>query len=91
MKAYLLVYSDSLGTREQVKNCVSKIEEVHTWRYDMPNSFYIISEYSANEIAQSIRRVLGNNRFIVTEISVSNRQGWLPKETWHLINQKNTI
>lgn len=91
MKAYLFVYSDSLGTRDQVKNCLSTIKQVYTWRYDMPNSFYLLSEYSANEIATSIRQVLGNQRFFITEIFGSNKQGWLSKETWHLINHKKHL
>ncbi len=86
-KSYLLVYSNSLGTRDQVKNCLSSIKEVLTWRFDMPNSFYIISENSADEIARSIRNTLGKGRFILTEIS-SNKQGWLPSESWYLINNK---
>ena len=86
-RSYLLVYSDSLGTRDQVKNCLSDIEEVTTWRYDMPNSFYVISDYSADEVARAIRENLGKGRFLLTEIS-SNKQGWLPNETWYLINNK---
>lgn len=86
-KAYILVYSDKLGTREEVKNCMDNIPEVITWRYDMPNSFYIISEKSAGEIAEAIHDFTGKTRFLVTEIT-SNRQGWLPDDTWYLINNK---
>ncbi|MCA0153762.1 hypothetical protein [Winogradskyella vincentii] len=86
-KAYLLVYSNSLGTREKVKNCLDKSNLVIHWRYDLPNAFYIISEDSANELSDMIRGKLGNGRFIVTEIS-SNKQGWLPRQTWDLINKK---
>jgi len=85
-KSYLLVYSDS-WSRESVKNCLSSIPEVINWRYDMPNCFYIISEDTATNIATSIRRKLGNKRFLITEIS-PNKQGWLPSDTWYLINNK---
>ena len=88
-KIYLLVYSDSLGSREAIKKCLSSLESVVTWRYDMPNSFYIISEESANVISHQIREYLGFNkgRFLVTEIP-ENRQGWLPKPTWYFIKNK---
>ncbi len=89
-KAYLLVYSDILASREQLKNCLTSIDEVYTWRYDMPNCFYLISEYSADEIAKSIRTYFGKGRFLITEIS-SNKQGYLPKETWYLINEKKHL
>ncbi|HED07288.1 MAG TPA: hypothetical protein ENI57_04135 [Ignavibacteria bacterium] len=86
-KAYILVYSDVLGTREEVKKCMDSIPQVDTWRYDLPNSFYIISEYSADEIARAINNFTGKTNFIVSEIT-SNKQGWLSEETWYLINNK---
>jgi len=86
-KAYILVYSNNLGTRDQVKECMDNISQVITWRYDMPNSFYIISDDSADEIARAIHDYTGKTKFIVSEIT-SNKQGWLSKETWYLINNK---
>lgn len=86
-KAYLFVYSNDLGTREDVKNAVDSIKDILHWRYDLPNSFYIISESSASKISEQIREKLGNKRFIITEIS-TNKQGWLPRKTWDLINNK---
>lgn len=86
-KTYILVYSNSFGTREEAKDCVDNIPEVYTWRYDMPNSFYLISDYSADEIARAINDYTGKTKFIVSEIT-SNKQGWLSKKTWYLINNK---
>jgi hypothetical protein len=86
-RAYILAYSDSLGNRDTIKNCLSKIPEVVTWRFDMPYSFYIISDHSAVEIARSIRSNLKNGRFLITEIT-DNKQGWLPNETWYFVNNK---
>jgi hypothetical protein len=87
--AYLLVYSDSLGTRDEVKDCINNISTVITWRYDMPNCFYIISEYDAIDISKSIREYFNNKdgRFIVSEVT-DNKEGWLPADTWYLLNNK---
>jgi hypothetical protein len=88
-RAYLLVYSDLLGSRIEVTDCVDSIPEVYTWRYDMPNSFYLISDCDATEIAEAIREYLGNKgRFIVAEVN-DNRNGWLPPKTWHLLRHKS--
>lgn len=86
-KAYMLIYSDSLGSRNEIRKCLNSLEVIDTWRYDMPNSFYVISEHSASEIAKEIRRLLGNGRFLLTEIS-DNRQGWLTSQSWYLIKNK---
>lgn len=86
-KAYILVYSDNLGTREEVIKCMDSISQVYTWRYDISNSFYIISDYSADEIARAIHDFTGKTSFLVSEIT-SNKQGWLSEDTWYLINNK---
>jgi len=86
-KAYLFVYGD-IGTREEVKAHLDGIPEILDWRYEMPNCFYLISEESADALARKIRKSTGERgRFIVSEIT-QNKQGWLPKDTWTLLNTK---
>lgn len=88
IRAYLLVYTDSLGTREEVKDCVDSINEVITWRFDMPYCFYLVSEYDSDDIADAIRDFFRNKgRFLVAEAS-DNRSGWLPSRTWYLLRHK---
>lgn len=84
-KAYLFAYANSLGDRDTVKNVLNNLRVVEKWRYDMPNSFYLVSEYSAKQIAQEIRGLVNDKgRFIVSEIS-ENSYGWLTDGSWHLI------
>ena len=87
MRVYLLVYSDKIGNRESVKNVVSSIPEIAHWRYDMPNSFYLHSQKSAQELTDLFVEKLNkpDKRFFISEIT-SNRQGYLPMETWDFIN-----
>jgi hypothetical protein len=86
-RAYLLVYNDRLGSREDVKRCLNGMSDVSTWRSDIPHSFYVISEADAATLTKIIREELGVGRFILSEIS-SNVGGWLPPETWYLLNHK---
>jgi hypothetical protein len=88
-KAYLLAFSASLGTQEQVKAHIEKIPEIILWRYDMPHSFYLISEASAEILAKRLREATGegNGRFIIAELS-PNYYGWLTSESWYLIKHK---
>jgi len=86
-KAYLLVFSDEFGTREQVKQWLNEMPEIITWRYDMPHSFYVISENTAAEIANPLHDRSGKGRFLVSEIT-ANKWGWLPQATWYLLDQK---
>ncbi len=86
-KAYLLVYNDSVGTREEIRNYIDEIDEVHTWRYDLPNMFYLISTYSAEEISIKIREKATKGRFIISEVT-ENSYGWLRTDAWYLIQNK---
>ena len=90
-KLYLFIYSDSLGNREEVKVILNDISEVLSWRYDMPYSFYILSDASANQLVDLIHSKVAEGksvRFFITEILNSNRQGYLPKATWDFLGQE---
>lgn len=87
MRVYLLVYSNKTGDRESIKNVINSIPEIVHWRYDMPNSFYLQSEKSAQELTDLFVEKLNkeDKRFIISEIK-DNRQGYLSKDTWNFIN-----
>lgn len=84
-KTYLLVYSGAVGDRGRVKGILNQLYMIDTWRYDLPNCFYIVSEYSAKQISEELRSKFSKKgRFIVSEIP-SNSYGWLAEGSWHLI------
>lgn len=88
-RSYLFVYSDDVGPRDDVRDFLDSVPEILNWRYDLPNSFYLVSEKSANELAQKVREFTKDSgRFIILEIT-KNKQGWLPKSTWTMINRKS--
>lgn len=91
-RVYLFVYSDLMGDRDTMRGLVDSIPQILDWCYDIPNSFYIISERSANELSDLIRSNYSGThiRFIITEIS-NNRQGYLPKKTWEFIKSVNSL
>ena len=83
--SYLLIYEDELGTREEIKDLLNRMQIVETWRYDMPNMFYIISTYTAQQIAIQIHELTGGKgRFIVTDYT-NNTYGWLFDDSWYLL------
>lgn len=85
--AYLLVYSEEIGSRDRVKKWANESGLVTTWRYDLPNCFYIISENTAGELSEGFRKTFPKKRHIFIEVG-ANKQGWLPSKTWHLLNNK---
>ena len=86
-KAYLLVYSAEVGDREKVKAALNGMVTIAKWRYDLPNAFYVISDYTAREIGDELRSATGDHgKFIVTEIP-ANSYGWLTPGSWYLIQK----
>jgi hypothetical protein len=87
-RAYTLIYNSTLGTFEEVKKWATDSKQVVTWRYELPNCFWLISENSAVEIHEDIERQFGTRgRYIVTEVT-DNRQGRLTTEGWYLLRNK---
>ncbi|MFW4369690.1 hypothetical protein [Pseudomonas sp. XWY-1] len=87
-RSYIFVYEDKCGTRDEVKNYIDKIPEILNWRYELPNSFFLVSDLSAREIYEKIKEFSKDGKFIVSE-TTSNKQGWLAKDSWNIMNKKN--
>ena len=88
-RAYLLVFSRLLGTKDEVREALNTIPEVVTWRRDFPQVFYLLSDADSQTLARAIKERFPKGRFLVSEIA-GNKYGWLPKDSWSFINQKKT-
>ena len=87
-RAYLLIYSGGVGTRQEVQDYIDDLPEILNWRYDIPHAFYLISESDADKITERILEFTGGDgRFLITEVA-ENSQGWLPRGAWRFINEK---
>ena len=81
-------YDDTVGTREELKNVLSEMNSVLTWRFDVPHCFYVISSHSAQDLYNEFIRKNGSNgRFMFVEVT-DNRQGMMLPDTWHLLTHK---
>jgi len=83
---YLLVYSNSFGDRDELSAYFSSCSYIEHWRYDLPNSFYLVSEETAFELGERFKQQFPKARYLLVEIT-DNRQGWLPKDTWDFIHK----
>jgi len=87
-KAYLFIYDSNVGTREELKSVLNRMQRVSTWRFDVPSCFYVISEYSAQQLYDEFVSLNGTKgRFMFIEAS-DNRQGQMLPETWYLLTNK---
>lgn len=90
MRTYLLVYNEGTWDRQAVATWANESPLIKTWRSDMSNSFYLISDSSAQAIHEALlplKKKSSSARYLVTEIA-DNRQGMLLPDAWFLINNK---
>ncbi len=86
-RVYLLIYNNLLES-SLIKEWANRSELVTTWRTDLPNCFYLVSEASARALSNELRARTGKQgRYLISEVS-ENRQGFLPPETWYLFKNK---
>ena len=87
--AYLLIYDHDVGTRKEVREFLDEQSEILDWRHDLPNTFYLISDLSAEDLCKIFQNFnRKNGGFLISEVG-SNRQGWLPRKTWKFLNEES--
>jgi len=87
-KPYLLIFSNVVGSREEIVKVLDQMSTVITWMYDIPNVIYVISEYSAQELYEEFAKLRSTEgRFMFAEIT-SNLQGMMMEDTWFLFENK---
>ena len=90
-RAYLFIYSSDVGSRDEVRDYIDQLPEILNWRYDIPHAFYLVSESGADEITDKVLSFTGGDgRFLIAEVP-ENSQGWLPRDTWRLLNEKPPV
>jgi hypothetical protein len=87
-RAYLFIYSDEVGTREELKEVFDTSPSISSWRYDIPHCFYLLSEKTAYQLYEEFSEKRGiKGRFLFMEYN-PNSQGQLLSKTWHFLVEK---
>lgn len=86
-RAYLLVYSDSIGSRDEIKEFLNSCQDIPYWYTCLPHSFFIVSEKSAKQLSILVRGFCGSKgRFLILHVDPdSDCDGWLPTQAWNVI------
>lgn len=85
---YVLIFSDSVGNTEQVKEFVDSRQEIIDWYQCMSNAVFIRSNYDAKSLSNIFRQFTNDTgRFLILDVN-TDRQGWLPKKAWEFMKAK---
>ena len=91
-RSYIFAYGQKLGSYKEIKTYLDKSKIIETWRHELPNIFFIVSEKSAEEISDRIRRRFKSRDLmhLVMEYT-DNSQGWLSERSWHMLDKKEKL
>lgn len=84
--AYVFVYDEKFGTREEIKNFLDSRPEVLNWYYCMSNSFFLVSNKTATTLQQLISGINKNNAYFIILDAKTDKNGWLPRKIWEFLN-----
>jgi hypothetical protein len=87
--AYLLVFSDDVGTTKDVHDFVDSHPSIVNWYRWMPNSFVLVSPLTAKTLSDSFHEKF-KGRFVIMDTD-TDRNGWLPKEVWDLMKRPRGV
>lgn len=86
---YIIVFSDNVGKRDDVKAFIDSRTEFTDWYSCMSNAFFVRSKYTAKQITDIFREFSGaQGRFIVLDVDTDSN-GWLPPKAWEFMKTKS--
>jgi hypothetical protein len=87
--SYLFVYNDDLGSADDLKAYADIRPEIVNWKRrfaKLPNSMLLVSPEDAGTLSNIIRERFPDGSFIIVQVNDVDKNGWLPKSMWDLIN-----
>lgn len=93
-KAYMLIFDreDSLDQKSIHERIVNSPSIISWWHYIKSSYIIIATTNNATVLQKEILEAMPNKRFLVIEVNLKNRNGWLPNDAWEWIkNQSQNI
>ena len=91
--AYILVFDrDDFRDYKSIHNKIISIEGLINWFHYIKSSYILITEEpSAKQLAKKIQPFIPKKYYMLIELDLNNRQGWLPQKAWDWIHNQVDI
>ncbi len=90
-KAYILVFDKNEIDENQLNIAIQahhKDGSIIDWWHYIKTCYIIISNKSVDTLARSIgNSLISEKKFLMIEVNMNNRQGWLTQEAWKWLNE----
>ena len=89
--AYVLMFdTDDDLDYNTIHNKIIIIQGLYSWFHYLQSSYVLIYDSNSSDLAAKIREIIPNKRFLIFEVDLSTRHGWLPKDAWDWIEKMRT-
>lgn len=77
-------FKDRPPTPEVLQEIEEVLNSAKDWYRYAPNCWIIYTKRSAKSWNDKLKEIpwMSNQRYLIVEISVEERSGWLPRDTW---------
>jgi len=86
---YLITYDLRVPGRDYT-SFYSAIKEYQDWQHPMESTWFISSDLQAHDIHNNLFKFIDskNDRLLIIQVDLTNKQGWLAKSFWDWLNLK---
>lgn len=92
-KVYILTYDrDGDWDWKTIHDKITSMDGIVNWFHYVKSSYILISTSgSATDICNQLYNIIPKKRFLLLEVDLNNRNGWLPKEAWDWLRKYRDI
>ena len=63
-------------------------QRTENWFHYIKSSYILIARVTGpGQLTKRIKKIMGNKNFLVMEVNLSKRNGWLPEKAWNWIRR----
>ena len=87
-KIYALIFDREGADFAALNRFMKESKMVRGWWHHIQNCYLIKSRYSASEIARALPSDMRDNGFLLVEVDLHHRDGWLTDKAWEWIDRQ---
>lgn len=91
MKAFILSFSDTEASDQEVLNFLDRRREVLNWLSVLPSTIFIVSNYNVEALTNVLARKFPNSLFIISEFNSRKANGLLTDQAWDFLNNPKSV
>lgn len=92
-KAYILTYDrDGEWDWKAIHDNIINMDGIVNWFHYVKSSYILIStSANATDICNQLYNIIPQKRFLLLEVDLNNKNGWLPNAAWNWLRKYRDI